>query len=295
MSKYKRRIFLGAILCALNLLYVLPVFAMPCAIISRGIENAYGEFPEIDGYVDTALQERINALLRTAANDLRSSTKTNKEANYSYAVIKNETNFLSILLKADAQGVFLGARSVNFDPRTGYLYTLNELFIANEGFFDALEQNLGWRPAEKAPFALSSDGLVFIRETDGKEMTVDFEGLFEWVVIGKSDYYLKGHYLTEAADGKLLRVKKGDLVIVRLATNKSSGYGWQGANNDYEPQFKYLGSSYLLSTAAIGAGGWDMLIFGAVQEGEIVLEMQQKRPWQNQILKIVKIQILCEE
>lgn len=297
MKKYGLIGFLGAVFFALSFSFALSAHATPgTAVISRGVENAYGEFPEVDGYLDRSLQDRVNSHMKAAANDLRSNVKTRPEINYSYHVVKNSLNFLSIIIKADSQGMFAGARSINLDPRSGNPYGLNELFIANEGFFDALETKLGWRPNEKSPFALSDKGLVFVRETDGQELTVNFEDVFEWVDTGRSPYYLTTYYLTEAANGKLLRVKKGNLVIIRLESNKSSGYVWQSASNDYEQQLKYIGSSYLLRSAdmGIGTGGWDLIVYGAKQEGETFIELQQKRPWQNQILNTVKIQIICE-
>lgn len=288
--------FLGAMLFALVLVFPFTAQAMPGAtIISRGVANAYGELPEVDGFADISLQERINSHFKTAANDLQAVVKGKKDVNYSYTVIKNTTEFLSVILKADVNGVFVASTSINLDAKTANPYSLKELFVSNESFFDRLEENLGWRPTENSSFGLAPDGIVFVRQTDGIEQTVPFGDLLEWVDIGKAGYYLDSYYVGEGADGKLLRVKKGNLVILRLESNKSTGYAWQMANTDYQPVLRYINSAYLLSSALVGSSGWDLMVFGVETAGESVLQMEYKRPWQNQVIKKVSIQIVGED
>ncbi len=263
-------------------------------VISRGVESAYGEVPEVDGITDTALQTKINENISVAINELTASLRGKKDLNYSYQVLANRPIFLSIMLKADTNGAFAGARGINVDVKTGESYHLNDFFKATPDFFEQLEKNLGWRPTEKTPFALSEQGIRFIREADGEEQQVGYENIFNWLDLGKSGYYINYHPITAEANGKLLRVKTGELAVLMLDSNRTTGYAWQLKGEANNPVLQFVGTSYIINSTRIGSGGVEVFTFGVLKPGETTIEMEYKRPWEKQAIKTVKIQLVAE-
>ncbi|MDR3348532.1 MAG: protease inhibitor I42 family protein [Acidaminococcales bacterium] len=268
-------------------------------VISRGVENAYGELPEIDGFSDLLLQEKINAATRKAAQDLQKAVQGKPELEYSYKIVCNTRDFLSIMLRAESGGVFAAARSVNIHLPSGADCAFGEIFNTSEEFFAALEESLGWRPDPDAAFALSGRGAVFVSPAGGLEQLVGYEKLFSWINISRAGHYLDSYRVTAAADGKLLRVGVGNMVVLFLEANRTSGYSWQIKKDSPSPVLQYINSAYLMNSPKaaerrIGAGGWEMLVFGVAAPGETYLEAEYKRPWENQAAKAIKIQIIGE-
>jgi predicted secreted protein len=268
-------------------------------VISRGVENAYGEFPEIDGFSDLVLQEKVNAAMRKAADDLQKAAQGKPGLEYSYKIFCNTQDFLSILLLAESDGAFAEARGVNIYLPSGAAYGVNEIFSASEGFFDALEESLGWRPGPDTAFGLSSRGMVFVSPLGGVEQSVGYEKLFSWINISRAGQYLDSYRVTAAADGKLLRARVGGVIVLFLESNRTSGYSWQMKNTGYSPVLQYINSAYLMGNPKaderrVGAGGWDMLVFGVKSPGATFIEAEYKRPWEKQTVKTIKIQIIGE-
>lgn len=294
MEKSIFRAALGAILIALLFVSPVDVLAWPgTTIISKGVEKAYGEVPEAEGFSDAAFQSRINIHLKEAVNQLAVMAKGKNNVLYSYEVMKNTPYFLSIMIKVYADGGYIGAKSVNIDMHSGNTYNFNEFFSVNNDFYQKLENILGWRPDEAGAFAFSSEGVVFISQK-GEKQIVHYNEVFKWLLVGKLGYYMDAYYLTENANGKLFRGKVGDIVMLRLESNKTTGFTWVAKNTDYEPALEYLGSSYLLSSNQIGAGGFEVFYFGIKEKGDKFIEMDYKRGWEKQTVRSLKIQVISE-
>ena len=273
--------------------------ALGATVVSRGVEKAYGELPEIDGFSDLLLQEKINAALRKAADNLQNTVGGKAELDYSYKIFCNNQDFLSVLLRVESSGVFAAADSVNVYLPSGADCTFNEIFSATEEFFAALENSLGWRPEVDAPFALSSRGAVFVNPVSGVEQLVGYEYLFSWINISRAGYYLNSYRVTGAADGKLLRASVGGIIVLFLESTRTSGYSWQIKDPGSSPVIEYINSAYLMSSPKaeqrrIGAGGWDMLIFGVKSYGETFIEAEYRRPWESKTIKTIKIHVIGE-
>jgi predicted secreted protein len=264
------------------------------SVLSHGIEGAYGELPEVDGFNDVALQAAINKSFWETGDSLQAALRGQEGLNYSYRVLHNNPDILSLIIRVDGKAGFVAAKGVTVDLHTGALCGLGDLFKTTEGFFDTLEKNLGWRPAADAVFALSPAGLVFVRPADGVQQTIGYDKIFTWVLFGKAGYYIDAFRVTAAAEGKLLRVKTGNMVVLLLESNRSAGYSWQIKDTGYLPVLEYMGSSYQLSSNTIGAGGWDIVIFGVKTKGDVWLNMEYKRGWETQSVKEFKVEVLGE-
>lgn len=258
----------------------------------RDNNNIASELPQVDGFANTALQSRINSSISAIVNELKSAVNNN-EAIYSYEVVNNNPNFLSMFVKAkNSQGDLLAVKSINLDLRSGDMYNLASFFATSKDFFNLLEDRLGWRPDDNTSFTLSEKGIIFLN--GNSEQVIGYENIFHWLIVGKVDYYLDGYKVTVDADGKVVRAKVGNLIILFLEANRTTGYSWYVKDNSYSSNLKYIGSSYLLSSAEIGASGWELMLFGVEKPGEVNIQVEYKRQWEKQSIQNLSITVIGE-
>jgi inhibitor of cysteine peptidase len=90
--------------------------------------------------------------------------------------------------------------------------------------------------------------------------------------------------VTEEENGKDLLLDRGDLLVVHLPANRTTGFGWQ-------PTFskggviKAEGEAFYLANKAsgrlVGAGGVESWMFRAEKAGSITLTLGYVRPWEK--------------
>jgi len=95
-----------------------------------------------------------------------------------------------------------------------------------------------------------------------------------FVTIGDSD------------SGKTIAVPKGGKLIVRLASNPTTGYQWQISSLDQE-YLKPVGEpAYELSkTDRIGSGGIQVFTFITLKPGKTMLILDYERSWEKKPVK----------
>jgi len=91
--------------------------------------------------------------------------------------------------------------------------------------------------------------------------------------------------VTAADDGSQIELSEGEVLVVKLQANPSTGYGWQMAGSgegdilcrarveEFEPESDLL-----------GAPGTQILRFEAVRDGDTTLTLEYRRPWQTAAL-----------
>lgn len=90
--------------------------------------------------------------------------------------------------------------------------------------------------------------------------------------------------VTEEENGKDLLLDRGDLLVVHLPANRTTGYGWQpsySAKGVLKPEG---GAFYLANRASshlVGSGGTESWIFRAEKTGNITLTLGYVRPWEK--------------
>jgi inhibitor of cysteine peptidase len=90
--------------------------------------------------------------------------------------------------------------------------------------------------------------------------------------------------VTEEEKGKDLLLSRGDLLVVHLPANRTTGFGWQ-------PTFSRVGvlrsegeAFYLANRTSahlVGAGGTESWIFRAQKAGSTTLTLGYVRPWEK--------------
>jgi len=96
-----------------------------------------------------------------------------------------------------------------------------------------------------------------------------------------------GTTLTEADEGRTVAVVEGQSVLVALAANPTTGYGWVVTSTD--KTFGYPTTKYVKSSAAVGGGGTTKLTWattgGLPMVGKHTVKLGYRRSWENVDIK----------
>lgn len=93
-----------------------------------------------------------------------------------------------------------------------------------------------------------------------------------------------GAKLTADENGSKIEVKAGDLIVVSLAGNPTTGYTWEASNLDTS-FFEQVGETEFKSDnpGLAGAGGTLTLTFKAIRSGTAALTLVYHRPWETDV------------
>jgi len=90
--------------------------------------------------------------------------------------------------------------------------------------------------------------------------------------------------VTEEENGKDLLLNRGDLLVVHLPANRTTGFGWQPTFSK-AGMLKAEGEAFYLPNRAsahlVGSGGVESWIFRAEKAGSTTLTLGYVRPWEN--------------
>lgn len=90
--------------------------------------------------------------------------------------------------------------------------------------------------------------------------------------------------LSEADAGKTVDVERGQEIVVRLSSNRTTGYGWTLASSGAGILASTGDAVYMLDSTATnmaGAGGVESWSFKANQSGQEELRFEYRRPWEQ--------------
>lgn len=83
---------------------------------------------------------------------------------------------------------------------------------------------------------------------------------------------------------KPISVAVGSKFAIILASNRTTGYGWQYYSPGNAAVVKLLGIEYRASgTGLLGSGGREVLLFEAVGKGNSEISLNYARPWEKDI------------
>jgi inhibitor of cysteine peptidase len=87
--------------------------------------------------------------------------------------------------------------------------------------------------------------------------------------------------LTDQDNGKTIDLTKGTTLVVKLASNASTGYSW--SVQSHSPLFKPLDSSYKeqKQPAQVAAAGVQTFQWQATGPGNTTLRLEYRRPWEK--------------
>ena len=97
------------------------------------------------------------------------------------------------------------------------------------------------------------------------------------------------HDLTEAENGKDILIDRGDLLLVHLPSNRTTGYEWSAVSSK-PGKLEELGKPALKQSKSsrdlVGAGGVETWTFRAAASGLTTLTFSYARPWEKGVSPI---------
>ncbi len=244
----------------------------PATVYSRVVSGSVtGTVPETDGLENVDLQKSANRVLAGAADSI---TKQLGRCNLSYTVTLNRPSVVGILLKAEnASGVLY--KGINIDLTTGREMALTDIFRGGETFTNITG------PYNDA--LLYEDG-VHLRDAAGAAYTrvVPYKDLLPAIRAAEAVRILPVSFMTRAVEGKLVPVKPGALLAVKLDANRSTGYSWQVHPSDAANVYE-IGRSYIMPMnmdSQAGVMGSEIIFLAVQNPGSYKVTMEYKRGWE---------------
>ncbi|MCP4611517.1 MAG: hypothetical protein GY845_22630 [Planctomycetes bacterium] len=91
--------------------------------------------------------------------------------------------------------------------------------------------------------------------------------------------------VNENDDGGQVELEQGQILVVTLESNPTTGYSWQQAENQ-ETYLEQIGEAEFKQSLTdgppkVGAGGWEIFRFKAISAGKMTLQLVYHRPWEE--------------
>ncbi|MHC4586117.1 MAG: protease inhibitor I42 family protein [Planctomycetota bacterium] len=160
-----------------------------------------------------------------------------------------------------------------------------------------------WQVSIDPVVDLNSDGIVdgadlsIIADHWGTDDSLCDIGPMPWGdgVVDVQDLIVIAEYLSPAGpeevnvneenDGGQIELEQGQILVVTLESNPTTGYSWQQAENQ-EPYLEQMGQpdfkqSLTGGPPIAGAGGWEIFRFKAISAGQMTLQLVYRRPWEE--------------
>jgi len=91
--------------------------------------------------------------------------------------------------------------------------------------------------------------------------------------------------VNEADNGGQIELEQGQILVVTLESNPTTGYRWEQAENQ-ETILEQIGEAEFKPSdegepPIVGAGGWQIFRFKAISTGKMTLRLVYRRPWEE--------------
>jgi predicted secreted protein len=91
-------------------------------------------------------------------------------------------------------------------------------------------------------------------------------------------------FLTAADDGSEIELKKGQLLVITLEANLTTGYTWEVAEPLDERVIRQVGEiEFVPESDLIGAGGVQIIKFEGVGADQTTIKLVYHRPWETEV------------
>ncbi len=124
------------------------------------------------------------------------------------------------------------------------------------------------------------DGIV-----DVQDLIVLAEHLFERIPPVEPPVELEEVYVDEGDDSSQLELEQGQILVVTLESNPTTGYRWEVVEIQ-ESILEQMGEAEFKPSQTgepplVGAGGWEIFRFKAISAGQTSLKLVYHRPWEE--------------
>ena len=91
-------------------------------------------------------------------------------------------------------------------------------------------------------------------------------------------------HLTAADNGREIELKKGDVLVITLKANPTTGYTWDVLEPLDEQVMQQVGEiEFKPESNLMGAGGVQIIQFKIVNAGQTALKLVYHRPWEKDV------------
>ncbi|MGB2876983.1 MAG: protease inhibitor I42 family protein [Dehalococcoidales bacterium] len=104
--------------------------------------------------------------------------------------------------------------------------------------------------------------------------------------------------VNEGDDDSQVELEQGQILVVTLESNPTTGYRWEVAENQ-ESILEQMGEAEFKQSVTggpplVGAGGWEIFRFKAISAGRMTLQLVYHRPWEEGVepVKTFSIQVV---
>ncbi len=244
----------------------------PSTVYSRPVSgNVSGEIPETDGLENIDLQKSANRVLADAANSLARQLGS---CRLSYTVTMNRPSLFGVLIKAENGSAVL-YKGVNIDLTSGRELALTDFFRESDGMAQVTGTYYNALLGEEGLLLSSSAGAAYDR-------VVPYKDLLPYIRTGQAGRILPIIKLTNAVEGRVVKVNAGSLLAIKLDANRSTGYSWKLHSPDEASIFE-AGRSYLMPIGMdqqTGVMGSEIIFIAAQKPGTYQVTMEYKRGWE---------------
>jgi len=92
--------------------------------------------------------------------------------------------------------------------------------------------------------------------------------------------------LTDADAGKTVELHTGDMLIIKLTGNPTTGYNWDVSKVDASILQAQGDVQFTPDSSAIGSGGTVVLTFLAASAGQTQLQLAYHRSWETDVVPL---------
>ena len=259
-------------------------------LLARSVNDGpvKGVIPEVDGINDVNMQKSINGVLKTRAYEL--ARELPAEGVISYNQLLDKASIFSVVLQATTGDRTL-YKAVNIDVTTGKECVLSDFFRDKEGFERVLDGYQDIVMGEAGVYTRNEKYSAYDR-------FVPYSALLRFVDIGEAGRLLTVHKITNAAADAALHIKAGELVAIKLDSNRSTGYTWELGSESKSSGVIEIGTSYLMpsgkDTSAVGAMGTDIIVIGTDKAGSFPVKLNYKRQWEKYPVSSMQFDLIVE-
>lgn len=270
--------FLGILICCLMLGLSSVTFAeQPTTVFSKIVntKSMQGEIPELDGLRYANLQKNANNILADKTRKMLG--QIGGSGTISYEVKLNRSALVGILLKAN-NGSRTVYQAVNLDTTTGSEFSISDFVGTGNEVQEILGSYEGVLFADRGLYTRTNEGNAY-------DKFVPYNQLLSILRVGDAGRILTAYGVTRAVEDKFMTLKAGELLVLQLEANRTTGYSWAVENNGYPNKFYEVGRSYVMPANAannkVGMPGQEIIVFGAQESGEYRITMEYKRSWEK--------------
>lgn len=250
--------------------------------------NINGVIPFADGITDEKVQSNINKILRDKSEALAKGLGGNVTLSYTQQL--DQPSIFSVLLVAD-NGSEQKVQGVNIDVTSGKEAVLGDFLYLNDTFKAVV--------GEYKDLVLGQDGITVSKTTEGVyDEFIPYKSLIKSINIATAGRFLPVFKITKEVAGKTLYTKAGDIIALKLDSNRTTGYSWLLSEDSRQQGVVEMGSSFVMQSATnpnmTGVAGIDIILFACDKAGEYNVSYQYKRPWEKDINQELNFKVVVE-